>query len=138
MPVLVGIDDSVQGTAALRWAAQEAALRKTPLHILHAFPWPMPGVVADPGHLEMWDAAQRLVAEAEYWAKNIAPAVSTELVTGGPAQSLVQRSGDAEVVVVGTRGHGGFHGLLVGSVALQVRSEEHTSELQSHVNIVCR
>jgi nucleotide-binding universal stress UspA family protein len=120
MSVLVGIDDSVQGTAALRWAAQEAALRKTPLHILHAFPWPMPGVVADPRHLEMWDAAQRLVAEAEYWAKNITPAVSTELVTGGPSQSLVQRSGDAEIVVVGTRGHGGFHGLLVGSVALQV------------------
>ena len=120
MSVLVGIDDSVQGTAALRWAAHEAALRKTSLHILHAFPWPMPGVVADPRHLEMWDAAQRLVAEAEYWAKNITPAVRTELVTGGPSQSLVQRSGDAEIVVVGTRGHGGFHGLLVGSVASQV------------------
>lgn len=120
MSVLVGIDDSVQGTAALRWAAQEAALRKTPLHILHAFPWPMPGVVADPSHLEMWDAAQSLVAEAEYWAKNITPAVNTELVTGGPSQSLIQRSHDAEVVVVGTRGRGGFHGLLVGSVALQV------------------
>jgi len=120
MSVLVGIDDSVQGTAALRWAAQEAALRKTPLHILHAFPWPMPGVVADPRHLEMWDAAQRLVAEAEYWAKSIAPEVRTELVTGGPSSSLVRRSDDAEVVVVGTRGHGDFHGLLVGSVALQV------------------
>jgi nucleotide-binding universal stress UspA family protein len=120
MSVLVGIDDSVQGTAALRWAAQEAAMRKTPLHILHAFPWPMPGVVADPRHLAMWDAAQRLVAEAEYWAKNITPAVSTELITGGPAQSLIRRSADAEIVVVGTRGHGGFHGLLVGSVASQV------------------
>ena len=120
MSVLVGIDDSAQGTAALRWAAKEAALRKTTLRVLHAFPWPMPGVVADPRHLEMWDAARRLVAEAEYWAKSITPAVVTELVTGAPSQALVQRSGDAEVVVVGTRGQGGFHGLLAGSVALQV------------------
>ncbi|MDN3359776.1 universal stress protein [Actinomadura sp. DC4] len=120
MSVLVGIDDSVQGTAALRWAAREAALRKTSLRILHAFPWSMPGVVADPRHLQMWDAAQRLVAEAEYWAKSITPEVGTELVTGGPSQSLIRRSDGAEIVVVGTRGHGGFHGLLMGSVASQV------------------
>src|SRR3569833_2941376 len=92
MSVLVGIDVSAQGTAALRWAAKEAALRMTTLRVLHAFPWPLPGVVADPRHLEMWDAARRLVAEAEYWAKSITPAVVTELVTGAPSPALVQRS----------------------------------------------
>lgn len=120
--IVVGIDGSDPSRSALDWAAAEAALRNVPLHLLHAFPWPLFSVPFDPHRTDAWEDAQRLRADSEQRAAELAPAidVTSEIVMDGPATALIKRAEDADLVVVGTRGHGGFIGLIVGSAALQV------------------
>jgi nucleotide-binding universal stress UspA family protein len=120
--ILVGIDGSDQSRSALDWAAAEAALRNAPLHLLHAFPWPLLSVPLDPHRTVAWTDAQRLMVDSERRAAELAPAieVTSEIVMDGPATALIKRAEQADLVVVGTRGHGGFIGLIVGSAALQV------------------
>jgi nucleotide-binding universal stress UspA family protein len=121
-PILVGLDGSEPSSAALEWAAREALLRDTGLDILHAFPWPLLGVPLDPRRTDAWQGAERLVAQAGARAGDILPGerVHGEVVTDSAARTLIDRSADATLIVVGTRGRGGFRELLVGSVALQV------------------
>jgi nucleotide-binding universal stress UspA family protein len=122
-PILVGFDGSGPSTAALEWAAREALLRDTSLRILHAFPWPLLGVPLDPRRTDAWEGAERMVAEARQMAAEwgvAAERLHAEVVTDGASATLVERSAEAVLVVVGTRGRGGFRELLVGSVALQV------------------
>lgn len=115
-PILVGIDGSSTSEAALDWAASEARLREAGLRLLHA----QPGLEAqaDP------DAADYgpLVAAAEERVHRSSPELEISQVRSShtPAAALVAAASDAELVVVGNRGHGGFAGLLLGSVALQV------------------
>jgi nucleotide-binding universal stress UspA family protein len=121
-PILVGLDGSGPSAAALEWAAHEAALRDTGLHILHAYPWPLMGVPLDPRQTPAWAGAEQMMADAARTAERCLPRgnVHTELVTDPAAATLIERSAGAALVVVGTRGRGGFRELLVGSVALQV------------------
>jgi nucleotide-binding universal stress UspA family protein len=125
--VLVGIDGSDQSRRALDWAAAEAALRGAPLHLLHALSGPRFRVPLDPHRTEAGEDAQRLLADARRRAAELAPGldVTSELVMERPAAALIERTGHAALVVVGTRGHGGFTGLIVGSVALQVAGHAH-------------
>jgi nucleotide-binding universal stress UspA family protein len=121
-PVVVGVDGSVHGLAAVDLAAREAALRDRPLKVVHAFVWPYlepPLESAGPGPRA---AAERIVAEGAARAAKAAPGVhvSRALITGRPAAVLIQESATAAMVVLGDRGLGGFAGLLVGSVAVQV------------------
>jgi nucleotide-binding universal stress UspA family protein len=120
--ILVGLDGSEQSRCALEWAAGEAALRSAPLHLLHAIPWPLLGIPIDPHRTDAWENAQRLLVDAERRATDLAPCVevTSELVKDSPATALIRRAEHADLVVVGTRGHGGFAGLVIGSVALRV------------------
>ncbi|MCW2948591.1 MAG: universal stress protein UspA [Actinoallomurus sp.] len=127
MSILVGIDDSAHGRAALDWASREAGLRGVALNIFHAFPWPLAGMAVSGRRLSLWEAAGRLVADAESHARKLAPEVRAELASGGVPASLVERSAAAELVVVGARGHRGFHGLPAGSVASQVAAHASCS-----------
>jgi nucleotide-binding universal stress UspA family protein len=125
--VVVGVDGSDEGAAALRWAADEAASRRLPLHVVHGFLWPLTGMYLGPspegpegGGLAA--QAETLLADSAAQARAMCPelAVSTELVVAAPAPILVEQSRTAALVVVGHRGLGGFTGLLVGSVGIQV------------------
>lgn len=127
--IVVGVDGSSAGQDAVDWAAAEAAAQHRPLSIVHGFIWPLirPKVPLGPmsggpagGGLQA--AAQRVLAEAEARARSMAPdvEVTTKLVVAAPAPALLDQAKDADLVVVGSRGLGGFAGLLIGSVGVKI------------------
>jgi nucleotide-binding universal stress UspA family protein len=126
-PVVVGVDGSASSLEAVELAAREAVLRRRPLRVVHAFIWPYLHVPLGPspyGPPEggLRHQAESLLAEAGARARAAAPdlAVDSEIVSGEAAAVLVDASRTAELIVVGDRGLGGFTGLLIGSVAVQL------------------
>jgi nucleotide-binding universal stress UspA family protein len=126
-PIVAGIDGSRHSLRALDWATREAAVRQRPLRIVHAFLWPLTNDLMGPPGLGTPDAglqraAESVLSAAADRAHKLAPAVdiSTDLPANTPAAALIDASHDAALVVVGHRGLGGFAGLLVGSVGVQV------------------
>lgn len=125
LPVVAGVDGSASSTRAMRWAANQAALWDCPLRLVHAEVWPwiqQPVVAGKPSHYRegMTQAAQDWLRQAAEVATETAPelTVSTERLDGAPAQILTEESRRARLVVVGSRGLGGFGGLLLGSTAV--------------------
>lgn len=113
--VVVGTDGSRAATHGLDQAAGEAHRRQVPLEIVHAWPW---GGAYEP----LDDDAQSILAKAAQHVTDRSPGlqVITTAVPDDAAEVLVQRSRTAALTVVGTRGNGGFKGLLLGSVSLRV------------------
>ncbi|GAA3463553.1 universal stress protein [Saccharothrix longispora] len=131
-PVVVGVDGSESAARAVRWAAREAARRTAPLVIVHACPVvaghvPEPVPLPRSYHEAVLEQGRERLAEAEAEARGTVPEVEvrTELVFGGAAEDLVGRSASAQLVVLGSRGLGGFTGLLVGSIAVAVSTHGH-------------
>ncbi|MEU8236285.1 universal stress protein [Actinoplanes sp. NPDC048967] len=125
LPVLVGFDGSTAALSAVHHAAREAQRRGCSLRIVHAFGWP---VILPPFHApyDQHDQGPRsamldLLARTAHEVRADHPlvAVTTRLIDGSPGGVLVDASGDAQLLVLGHRGLGGFAGLLVGSVATQ-------------------
>jgi nucleotide-binding universal stress UspA family protein len=127
--IVVGVDGSEGGTAALEFAAAEAALRNVPLRVVTG--WEVPAAVYGAGFTPQMDAgtleaigarAQDVVDEASATVKKLQPSLEVEAVarSGHPANLLIAESSDAELIVVGRRGLGGFKSLLLGSVSQQV------------------
>ncbi|MCZ7461803.1 universal stress protein [Streptomyces sp. WMMC940] len=125
--VVVGVDGSASGLAAVEEAAREARWRGATLRVVHAFIWDRMHVPLGPpsygppgGGLR--NAAARLLAEAVERAAATAPEVEvvSAVVSGEPLTVLGTESRGAELVVVGSRGMGGFVGLLVGSTAVHL------------------
>jgi nucleotide-binding universal stress UspA family protein len=123
-PVVVGVDGSPTSTDAIRFAADEAAWRQVPLLAVHSWTAPVstgPGdmlpLVYDVKRVEAEE--QRVLAESVAGLAGTHPDVRLEqrLVPGGAAGVLTELSGQAQLMVVGSRGHGGFTGLLLGSVS---------------------
>ncbi len=118
-PVLVGIDGSSASELATAIAFDEASRRNVGLVALHA--WSDADVSEWPGI--DWSAtdsmAQEVLAErlAGWQERYPDVQVSRTVVCDKPARQLVQRSAEAQLVVVGSRGRGGFAGMLVGSVS---------------------
>jgi nucleotide-binding universal stress UspA family protein len=126
-PVVVGVDGSACGLDAVDLAAREAVLRDRPLRLVYAFIWPYLGVPLGPspgGPPEggFLNEADRIIDTALARARSTAPAVQVTgaTITGAAAPVLIEQSRTAALVVVGDRGLGGFTGLLVGSVAVQL------------------
>ena len=128
--IVVGVDGSERGGAALELAAEEAALRGAALRLVTAWELPpavLAGVAYDSGFSEQAkeEARQRALAFAAEAAARVAklqPGVVCEerVVEGQAAKVLLEEGHDAAMLVVGSRGHGGFAGLLLGSVSHQV------------------
>lgn len=125
-PVVVGVDGSDVAMDAVAWAAEEAASRHRALRVVHGFIWPVHGAGAafmyDSAAADLRDAADAVVAAAAEHAATVAPEVECkgEVVTGAAAPILIRESYGAELLVVGSRGLGGFAGLVVGSVGVTV------------------
>ncbi|MFI1162816.1 universal stress protein [Streptomyces sp. NPDC020801] len=121
-PVLAGIDGSERSSAAADWAAREAALRGVPLRLLHAFPplpgTPVPGPALDRLRHMGARMLQRVAADLEDRYPDVE--VRGEQTDDAPAAALLAAARAAGLLVVGTRGTGGFDGLAVGSVALRM------------------
>ncbi|HZN19793.1 MAG TPA: universal stress protein [Micromonosporaceae bacterium] len=125
--VTVGVDGSPGSLAALRWAAHEATLRGCPLRVLYCVTWPAMaaalGVPPDAAPREdLHHEAEQVLGGAVAQARDAAPTipVSGAVIDGAPSTVLVEESDRSSVVVVGTRGVGGFAGLLLGSVSGRV------------------
>jgi len=124
-PIVVGTDGSSRADLAVEWAADEATLRRCPLHIVHAAERWEPEVPLHlaPGTCEsLTETGERVLAEAAERAAKTRPGlpITTELVFGRPAPALRALGGRAEEIVVGDRGLGGFAGLPLGSTGLRV------------------
>jgi nucleotide-binding universal stress UspA family protein len=123
--VVVGVDGSPGSIAALKWATAEAARRDSELVVVHAYDWRIVGARVQIGGASADDARARAreISEAALAeARSLAPAVKVrgEIVQGAPGPVLVEASGDGRLVVLGSRGRGGFASLLLGSVSQQV------------------
>ncbi|MEI4280880.1 universal stress protein [Klenkia terrae] len=124
--VLVGHDGSACATEALRWAAALATRAGYDLHVVRA--WSLTNAPRpaswEPGYvppLHDWEGAVREQLAADVAAAGIRAGGSVVLhaVHGAPAPRLIESAAKADLLVVGSRGRGGFRGLLLGSVSDQ-------------------
>jgi nucleotide-binding universal stress UspA family protein len=131
--VVVGVDGSAGARAALRWAMAEARLRKTPLRVVHAWTFSYPGAAGygylgesldafpDGGPSNLHRASEDMVehAIADLAAEAEGIEIEREIIEGTAADVLLGAVTQNDLLVVGSRGHGGFVGLLLGSVSQQ-------------------
>ncbi|MGW7587161.1 universal stress protein [Kitasatospora sp. NPDC054768] len=120
--VLAGVDGSPQSAAAAHWAAAEAVRRGASLRLVHAWPWLTDGVSSFADADDLPEAVRRTLAEAAEDIRGLHPdlAVETDAVLDAPVDGLLAAAAEAELLVLGSRGRGGFTGLLLGSVSMSV------------------
>jgi nucleotide-binding universal stress UspA family protein len=130
-PVVVGVDGSPGSLAALRFAAADAAARGTALRLVHAISWPADLMAAQaeyPVHVPHPRAfAEHVIAEAVGIVQAEYPSLTIDAHTvfGSAAAALLIEAEQAALVVVGSRGRGGFTGLLAGSTSTHVAVHAH-------------
>jgi len=136
--IVVGVDGSVGSQAALAWALAEARLRNAKLRVVHAYQVPaltfgdvgmgIPGTGAQAAFAE---DVERVRSASEEQAKSLVESslrdtvaeaandlqIELDAVEGPAAEVLIEAGRGADLLVVGSRGHGGFVGLLLGSVS---------------------
>lgn len=125
--VVVGVDGSAPSYEALRWAVEEAARRGAALEVVHAFGYQQlivpfgPVVDADPDQVRSTSRAmlEQVLAVATERAEGQPRAVELISVPASAAEALLEVSAGADLLVVGSRGRGGFRRLLLGSVSQQ-------------------
>jgi nucleotide-binding universal stress UspA family protein len=124
--IVVGVDGSDHSKQALRWALDEARMRDASLRVVYA--WTLPvyarySVAAAPvlAPSELRRAAQERVAKAveDVAGRSTDGHIESRAVEGPAASVLVEEAEGADLLVVGSRGRGGFTGLLLGSVGQQ-------------------
>ncbi|MET8868111.1 universal stress protein [Nonomuraea sp. NPDC004580] len=137
--VIVGTDGSAPAAAAVGWAADDAVRKRAELRIVHALdrgPYaitgvavPAPYVIAGADVPELDEALRRAAAKVLEEAEAVARArqpevpVTTRVVDGTPAAVLMDQARDADDLVVGDRGLGGFTRALLGSVTMKVAGQ---------------
>jgi nucleotide-binding universal stress UspA family protein len=132
--IVVGVDGSVSSRAALRWAVRQAKLTGGGT-VDAVIAWQLPTVITSTGWTPVYvveegdfaeDARKRIDAVI---ADVVEPAdsmlVHTQVVKGHPAAALLDAAVGADLLVIGSRGHGGFADALLGSVGLHCVHHAH-------------
>jgi nucleotide-binding universal stress UspA family protein len=131
--IIVGVDGSGHSQRALEWAMKEAAVRHAPLTVLTVHPSIVGyfgGIVTTPQDLEQTEQVRAAVrAEADKVLTALEgphpESVKIRAVHGFPVEELVNASKEADLVVLGSRGVGGFTRMVLGSTADQVVQRAH-------------
>lgn len=129
--IVVGVDHSEPAKKALHFALEEAKLRHAKLRVVHAWQYGTIGTTGIEGFYtpvvgadvkEVREAAEQALEETlrESLGNTDSVEIERRVVEGPAAGVLVNQSRDADLLVVGSRGHGGFTELLLGSVSQQV------------------
>ncbi|MGH4030194.1 universal stress protein [Actinomycetota bacterium Odt1-20B] len=126
--IVVGVDGSRHSLAALRWAAGQAELAGGLVHAVMSWEWStnpfnMGAKGRDGEPVTPEEAAREKLATAlaeTFPGGTVPDAVKGRAVQGDPAHVLVEESQSASLLVVGTRGYGGFKSAMLGSVSQQV------------------
>ena len=132
--ITVGIDGSAHSTHALEWAIKEAAIRHAAVTVLTVHPVAVSAWTGNPMTLprdaedqkKTEQAAEEMTLKATSQLGAAKPAsVTVRAISGFPAEALIDASRTADLIVVGSRGAGGFARLLIGSVSNQVVYHAH-------------
>jgi nucleotide-binding universal stress UspA family protein len=124
--IIVGVDGSAHSLRALDWALREAQIRSVPLTVIAVNPalvsyW---GAVTYPeGKADQEHERQEVQAAVDKATSSLngqLPQVTVTVTPGSPATRILEAAQDADMVVVGSRGSGGFSRLMLGSVSTQV------------------
>jgi nucleotide-binding universal stress UspA family protein len=118
--IVVGVDGSPPSDRALAWAVAEARRSGAPLHLVSAWMFPMAlGYAFTSTVKEVRQNAQDVIDRAMAKVDELAPGVTVtgETTEQTPGPALVAAAKGADMLVVGSRGLGGFEGLLIGSVS---------------------
>jgi nucleotide-binding universal stress UspA family protein len=131
--IMVGVDASPASVEALQRAAEEARQREASLEVVYVFSppeqttaWPVPPEKGDDKATTVEEARAEAYERLGQWLEEIDVDLSgidlswTTIPDSRPARALVERSENADLVVVGSRGRDGFAGLKLGSVSEQV------------------
>jgi nucleotide-binding universal stress UspA family protein len=120
--IVVGVDGSQSSLAALRWAVRQSELTGAPLDIVSAWEWPVSNLgwgTPVPPDYDPADEARRQLGKAVSAVLTPGDAIEVQqsVIEGHPAPVLEALSKTADLVVVGSHGHGEFVGMLLGSVS---------------------
>ena len=135
--IVIGVDGSPPSLCALRWATRYAARERAAVHIVHAWqPLATPGwspLMVAPDVVDLEKEGRRVLEEGVAGAREHSRSIDTgsdhelggieirpRLVEGHPAPVLLAQAEGADLLVVGTHGHGAFTGMLLGSVSAHV------------------
>jgi nucleotide-binding universal stress UspA family protein len=126
--IVAGIDGSPSSLAALEWAARQADLTGSALVVVAA--WQLPGTYAAAGITDNYDPAAEMQTVLDRSLHAIQHHHRTlqatgRVIEGYPGPALVDASRDANLLVVGSRGHGEFADILLGSVGLHCATHAH-------------
>lgn len=120
-PVVVAVDGSAGSDHALEWALTAARLRRAPLRIVHVRQYAMP--LADGPHMPAIDHRREADPVIDRTRRSLErrpelPSLSFEVVEGAPGRDIPKLGDGAQLLVIGSRGRGGFTSLLLGSNGL--------------------
>lgn len=134
--IIVGVDGSEPSKEALRWAARIG--KATGAGITAVMTWSVSPVYGDTYFPDNWDPkgdASRVLTEtvdAAFAGIDRPTDLDLVVVQGQPTKVLLEEGADAQMIVVGSRGHGGFTGLLLGSVSSSVAAHSKCPVLVVH------
>jgi nucleotide-binding universal stress UspA family protein len=127
--IVVGVDGSRSSLYALAWAARQAELTHGRLHVVSTWQWPPSygWAVPTPDDYDPETALRREIEPGVDAVRAEHPGVAMEIrvIDGHPAPVLVEASKGAELLVVGSRGHGEFVGMVIGSVSEYCAAHAH-------------
>jgi nucleotide-binding universal stress UspA family protein len=130
--IVVGVDGSPSSEEALRWALRQSSLTGQEVHAVNSWGYAVDYGVAMGDFDWQQDAESVLEKSVQQVTGGDAERVHQHVIAGHPVRALLDAAKDADLLVVGCRGHGGFTGMLLGSVSQHVAAHATCPVLVVH------